>query len=135
MFSFKAFALSTAAIAMLAAAPASARPNIGDLTARTCSGVVCMKSFNTVDQNDFERKMRFSYRGRMDVKYYQITYVDKKTGLTTRIVNVIGDSSNFESHNWAINVAPGLTYKFKVKACTAANVCTTSGNFTFTTRA
>ncbi len=134
MFNLKTLALAAAAIATLAA-PASARPNVGDATARTCSGVICMKSFNTVDQNDFARKMRFSYRGRMDVTYYKITYVDLKTGLTTRIVNVIADSSNFESRNWSINVSPSQTYNFKVKACTAANVCTTTGRFTFKTRA
>jgi hypothetical protein len=134
MFNLKTIALATAAIAVLAA-PASARPNVGDATASTCRGVICMKSFETVDRNEFERKMRFSYRGRMDVKYYKVTYVDLKTGLTTRIVNVIADSSNFESHNWAIKVSPNQTYKFNVKACTAANVCTTTGRFTFNTRA
>jgi hypothetical protein len=135
MFTLKTLALAAAATAMLAAAPAGARPNIGTSTAKTCSGVVCMTSFDTSVRNEYQRQMRFSYRGRLDVKYYRVSFVDKVHGKVVRTVTVINDSSNFESRNWTINVAPNQAYNFKVQACDANGNCTTWGNFNFRTRA
>jgi hypothetical protein len=126
--------LLLAAAAAIAAAPAGARPNIGTVTTHACGGPICFTTFNTVDGNDYQRKLRFTYRGHRDVQFYRIRYVDKYTGLTTKVVTVIHDSSRFESRNWSINVDPSQRYNFSVQACTAHGDCTSWRNFYLKTR-